>query len=423
VKNILFGVSVLNYKGITYLDSANNKNYLRASRVTLLLILLCINLGCTTTDKILNTEVPLEGILHDDAFPEFNQYPIEPPAQIFALNSAAKMFVRNSTIGIRSDDDKAKNLMVSIFDRANLDLIYESSANTTATETFNSAAANCLSLTIMTYAMAEEAGFAPQFQIVDIPEYWTRRSGYTFISGHVNLRITFKGEIARQQLFNNALLVDFDPQTRVKKFFTKGTNKQTIVGMFYNNKGADALSQGNSDKAYAYFKAALLSSNSHAGTWVNLGLLYRKMGLYERAHKAYTQAIVVDKNYSTAWENLAFLYDRTGNFTGAAEIRSRLESKRMNNPFYHQMLAEINNDEGNFVSSVYHYEKAIRLDNSQHQFYFGLASVHFKMRDYKKSKQYLKIAKKKAGKSKIVNAYASKLDALSSYMETIKNAG
>lgn len=87
------------------------------------------------------------------------------------------------------------------------------------------------------------------------------------------------------------------------------------------------------------------------------------------------------------------------------------------------MLAEINSDEGNFVSSVHHYEKAIRLDDSQHQFYFGLASVHFKMREYKKSKRYLKIAKKKAGKHKIVDAYASKLDALSSYMETIKNSG
>lgn len=413
----------MNYRSITHQDSVSTKYYLPTLRVILVFMALFASLGCATSDKTVSASVPLNHILHDDAFPEFHQYPIEPPAQIFALNNAAKMFVRDSTVGLRSDDDKAKSLMLNIFDRSNLNLIYESSANTTASETFNSAIANCLSLTIMTFAMAEEAGFAPQFQIVDIPEYWTRRSGYTFINGHVNLRITFKGEIARQRLFNNALLVDFDPQTRVKKFFTKGTNKQTIVGMFYNNKGADALLHGNSDKAYAYFKAALTSSSSHAGTWVNLGILYRKMGLYGRAHKAYTQAIAIDKDYSTAWENLAFLYDRTGNSKGAADIRSRLESKRMGNPFYHQMLAEINNDEGNFVSSVYHYEKAIRLDDSHHQFYFGLASVHFKMREYKKSKRYLKIAKKKAGKSKIVNAYASKLDALSSYMATIKNSG
>lgn len=414
------GAFVLNCKGITGVYSPNNKIKRSALRAILVLALLYMCLGCATTDRTLSTLMPLDDILHDEAFPEFHQYQIEPSTQIFALNIAAKTFVRDSISGIRSDDDKAKNLMLSIFDRSNLDLIYESSANTNANDTFNSASANCLSLTIMTYAMAQEAGFAPQFQIVDIPEYWTRRSGYTFISGHVNLRITFKGEIARQRLFDNALLVDFDPQTRVKKFFTKGTSKEAIVGMFYNNKGADALLQGNADKAYAYFKAALISSSSHAGTWVNLGLLYRKMGLYEQAQQAYEQAIKVDKDYSTAWENLAFLYDRTGNSNAAAEIRSQLESKRMNNPFYHQMLAEINNDEGNLNSSVYHYEKAIRLDDSQHQFYYGLATVYFKKHDYKQSKRYLKIAKKKAGKSKIVRAYVNKLDALSSYLETQK---
>lgn len=389
----------------------------------LVLIFLSVSSGCTTTDKALSALVPLDGMLHDEAFPEFNKYQIEPSAQIFALDDTAKTFVRDSISGIRSDDDKAKSLMRRIFARSNLDLIYESSANTSATDTFNNASANCLSLSIMTYAMAQEAGFAPQFQIVDIPEYWTRRSGYTLISGHVNLSITFKGEIARQRLYNNALLVDFDPQTRVKKFYTKGTNKQTIVGMFYNNKGADALLNGNSDKAYAYFKAAILSSSSHAGTWVNLGFLYRKMELYELAHKAYTQAITIDSDYSTAWENLAFLYDRTGNAKAAADIRSRLESKRMNNPFYHQMLAEISNDEGRFESSVDHYEKAIRLDDSQHQFYFGLASVYFKKGDFQKSQRYLKIAKKRAGKSKIVNAYVDKLDALAAYVETRKNSG
>ena len=401
--------------------AANKHNYLSAVRVIIVLVILFIGNGCATSERTLSTLIPLDHILHDEAFPEFNQYQIEPSAQIFALDNAAKIFVRDAISGVRSNDDKARSLMLSIFDRSNLDLIYELSANTNASDTFNNASANCLSLSIMTYAMAQEAGFAPQFQIVDIPEYWTRRSGYTFISGHVNLRITFKGEIARQRLFDNALLVDFDPQTRVKKFFTTGTTKQTIVGMFYNNKGADALLNRNYDKAYAYFKAALLSSSSHAGTWVNLGLLYRKMGLYELAHIAYTQAITVDKDYSTAWENLAFLYDKTGNSKEATEIRSRLESKRMTNPFYHQMLAEVSNDEGNLNSSISHYEKAIRLDGSQHQFYFGLASVYFKKHDYAQSKRYLKIAKKKAGRSKIVNAYVNKLDALSLYLETQKD--
>jgi hypothetical protein len=42
------------------------------------------------------------------------------------------------------------------------------------------------------------------------------------------------------------------------------------------------------------------------------------------------------------------------------------------------------------------------------------------MGDFQQSQRYLKLAKKKAGKDKIVGTYVNKLDALSSYIETTK---
>lgn len=411
----------MNYVCITHQYPIYTKNHLQFMRVFVVFTFLLFCASCASTEQSTSRLLPFDSILNDAAFPEFTLYEIEKPTQIFALDDKAKAFVRDSILGLKTGDAKAKNLMRRIFDRSNLDLIYESSANTTATDTFNSASANCLSLSIMTYAMAQEAGFSTQFQIVDIPEYWTRRSGYTLISGHVNLKITLRGEIGIQRLFDNAVVVDFDPQTSSKKFLTKRISKQTVVAMFYNNKGADALLQGNTDRAYAYFKKAILSSNKHSGTWVNLGFLYRQIGLYKLAHSAYKQAIAINEYDNTAWENLAFLYDRIGNAQAAEKINSRLESRRMNNPFYHQMLAEIDKDEGSFDSSVSHYKKAIRLDSNQHQFFFGLASVYFIKGDLQQSQRYLKLAKKKAGKEKIVSAYINKLDALSTYIETVKN--
>jgi len=410
----------MSYVGIIHQYTIHTKNHSSFIRVIQIFMFLCLCASCASTEQSQLELLPVDRILNDDAFPEFKLYDIEKPEQIFALDDEAKAFVRDSISGGRVGDDISKKLIQRIFDRSDLDLIYESSANTNANDTFKSASANCLSLSIMTYAMAQEAGFLTQFQIVEIPEYWTRRNGYTLISGHVNLKVTLNSEIGLQRLFNSALVVDFDPQARSKNFNTKRTSKQTVIAMFYNNKGADALLQGNSDKAYAYFKEAILISKTHSGSWVNLGFLYRRMGLYELALKAYKQAIAIDEDYSTAWENLAILYDRTGNSEAAADIYARLESKRMQNPFYHQMLAEIDSDKGSYDSSVSHYEQAIRLDSNQHQFYFGLASVYFEMGDFQQSQRYLKLAKKKAGKDKIVGTYVNKLDALSSYIETTK---
>jgi tetratricopeptide (TPR) repeat protein len=378
-------------------------------------LFLCV--GCVSTQQLQTELLPVEHILNDDVFPNFHLYEIEKPAQIFALNDDAKTFVRNSILGARTGDDKVQSLIQHIFDRSDLDLIYETSANTNATDTFNRASANCLSLSIMTYAMAKEAGFSSQFQIIDIPELWTRRDGYTLLNSHVNVKIGAKAEIGKLRLYDIDFEVDFDPQTRSKKFSSKGTNIETVVAMFYNNKGADALLQGNNNLAYAYFREAILSSQEYSGTWVNLGFLYRKQGQYDLALKSYKQAIAIDEDYNTAWENLAFLYDRTGNLKAAADIRTRLESKRMNNPFYHQMLAEIDEDEGSFDSSVSHYKKAIRLDSNQHQFYFGLATIYFKKGEFDQSKHYLKLAQRKAGTRKVASAYVNKLNALSTYIE------
>ena len=48
-------------------------------------------------------------------------------------------------------------------------MLYRNSANTTANTTFNNRAANCLSLSIMTYALAEHVGLNATFYEVEIP--------------------------------------------------------------------------------------------------------------------------------------------------------------------------------------------------------------------------------------------------------------
>lgn len=405
---------------ISHKSLIQTKRYPTLIRFILNLSILFLCASCASIQDPSSELLPIDDLLNDQAFPKFKLYHIEKADEIFALSTEAKAFVRESVSRARKGDDKIESLMLSIFDHSDLDLTYLSTANTSANDTFLNRSANCLSLSIMTYAMALEAGFTAQFQIVNIPEFWTRRSGFTLLNSHLNLRITRRPEVGIIRPFDNGYVVDFDPQVRSKKFMSSVTDKETVLAMYYNNKGADALLQGDSDLAYAYFREAVLLSKSYSAVWTNLGFLYRKVGFSKLAHKVYRHAIAIDEDNNTAWENLAFLYDRTGDFKAAADIRARLESKRMKNPFYHQMLAQIDEDAGSLDSSVLHYERAIRLDKNQHQFYFGLASVYFKKGKLQQSRRFLQLAKRKAGERKIVNLYANKLDALSNQIETSK---
>jgi tetratricopeptide (TPR) repeat protein len=358
---------------------------------------------------------PATSILSDDLFPSFQSYPIETREQIFYLDEEAIAFMDRQGRGLRTEEAKVRRFIKAVFERTDLNMGYSPDANTIASVTFQRAKANCLSLSIMTYAMAKHAGLDSYFQVVDIPEYWTRRSGYSMLNGHINLRIKPSNKVGVQTLFNNAFVVDFDSEISAKKFPAKPADESIVLSMFYNNKGADALLEKDLDKAYAYFRASVINNPSHAGTWVNLGYLYRLANDYGRAEMAYKQAISINDDQLTAWENLSVLYNLQGKTKMASDIRHEIERKRQENPFYHQMLAEIDRDYGDFESSIAHYQNAISLDRNQHQFYFGIASAYFEKGDLDNSARYLKVAKRKAGRSELADVYENKLSALSSY--------
>ena len=360
---------------------------------------------------------PTEELLSDKLFPSFQHYPIETSEQIFYLDEAAISFINKQGRGVRTEEAKIRRFIKAVFERTDLSMNYASDANTIASVTFQRAKANCLSLSIMTYAMAKHAGLDSYFQVVDIPEYWTRRSGYSMLNGHINLRIKPSTRVGIQTLFDNTFVVDFDSEISAKKFPAEPVEESVVLSMFYNNKGADALLEKELDKAYAYFRASVINNPNHAGTWVNLGYLYRLADDYTKAEMAYQQAIAINDEQLTAWENLAILYKLQGKTKQAADIQYEIERKRKQNPFYHQMLAEIDRDYGDFESSISHYLNAISLDRNQHQFYFGIASAYFEKGDIDNSARYLKVAKRKAGRSALAEVYENKLSALANYVE------
>ena len=125
-------------------------------------------------------------------FPSYIHFPVETEEQVFALSDEAKAFVDEA---IKQEDDQRqqiKVLVAKIFDRSDLNLLYRGNANTVASDTFQNRSANCLSMSIMTYALASYAGFDASLQDIDIPEYWTRRDGFSLLNGHVNVRVVPK---------------------------------------------------------------------------------------------------------------------------------------------------------------------------------------------------------------------------------------
>lgn len=379
-------------------------------RYFLSLVSLLLLAGCQSTQHV---DVAPQQYLHDTVFPAFDNVDVEDESQIFALSEEALRFVNNQIDRTQAPDRQMASLIDAIFDRSSFDLLYMGDANTVADETFRRRAANCLSLSIMTYAMGRKAGFEVKFQEILVPEYWTRRDGYSLLNGHINLVMSPRSLGNVIHLIKQGYVVDFDRQADRKHFPKRYVEVDTVMAMFYNNKGADALMSRDLETAYAYFRSAVMKDPQFDGAWVNLGLLYRQAGRFDWAEDAYQVALKLDEHNLTAWENLAYLYDLSGRSEKARDIMARLEVKRKDNPFYHFILGEQEFDNQNFEMALTHYRKALQLDKSKHEIYYGLAKTHFQLGNVLRSQRYFRLAKKRSRNSQDQERYQSKLDKLS----------
>jgi tetratricopeptide (TPR) repeat protein len=374
-----------------------------------ILLIAMLFIGCQAVPKM---SVSHKTLLYDQGFAGFGRVIIESETDIFELNDEAKAFAQSAIKGVVKSKDQIQALVQHVFSRSDLNLLYRAEANTVANQTFRNRAANCLSMSIMTYALATELGFRVRFQDIEIPEYWTIREGQSLLNGHINLQILPPSSRDHIQFFTRGFEVDFDAQATRQHFPKTLLKLNQVVAMFHNNNGADALLKKDYVKAYAYFRAAFLQSSDLPSVLANLGYLYRLTGHYELAERTYLRAIKQDKNNLTAWRNLSYLYRYMGHDEKANDIVNRVKRKRADNPFFHINLGDKAFEKQQWQIALRHYQHALKLDKSTHEVFFGLGKTYFELGNIKRSYHYLQLAKKKSRTQQEQAAYQGKIDML-----------
>ncbi len=335
--------------------------------------------ACQSTSTIILPTTTIEQFYLDKQFNTDSIISIESEQDVFQIDdkmrkAAKSIFNVNNTM-----KENTQALLEYIFSKNNIAITYSKNANLTATQAFHSQQANCMSLTIMAYALAKEGGLSVDFQQVKIPEYWVRHGRYSMLTGHVNLLVKPNPAIKRIIFVNeNNLQIDFDPYVLKQRFAKKIIQKNTVLAMYYNNKGAEAMVNENFSKAYQYLKTATLVDNTFSSAWGNLGILYRLTGNLTEAELVYRFAAQLDGDNLTVLENLAILLNYQNKNAEAKSIENRIYQERINNPYYMALLADEAFYEKDYLKAKIFYKKAIRLNRRVHEFYFGLAKVYYK---------------------------------------------
>lgn len=135
---------------------------------------------------------------------------------------------------------------------------------------------------------------------------------------------------------------------------------------------------------------------------------------YEFAENTYLQAIKKDKDNLTAWGNLSHLYRYMGQNEKSIEIVNRVTRKRSSNPFFHINMGDKAFERQQWNTALKHYRRALKLDKSYHEVFFGLGKTYFELGNIQRSHYYMKLAKKKSRSEQEHAAYQGKIDMLAS---------
>ncbi len=369
--------------------------------------------GCQSTSGYQQKLQKFGPLYLDEQFENYANVEIESEESIFALDDDMKAMIAKKLARERDNHKKTRKLLKYFFNPEQLSLTYNAGANVIASQAFQNKEANCLSLTIMAYAIAKASDLDVAFQSVQIPEYWVRNGKMNMMTGHVNLRVMHNNPANNIAFFGRSVgEIDFDPFVEKKYFPKKVISKNTVIAMFYNNKGANAMVNGDYITAYAYLKAATEIDPDFSSAWGNLGILYRFNGHEQLAIETYQYAISINGNNLTSMSNLSLLLHVNGEYEQAKQLDAFIMRKRANNPYYYALLGDEKFYSGEYNEAIRHYRKAIKLNKNIHEFYFGLAKIYYMLDDIEKAQSYMKKAIAKNRIKQLDQQYVAKLDLL-----------
>ncbi len=225
--------------------------------------------------KLVFSHETLDSLLYDEEFKKLEQ----PSKDLFSLNNEQIEAFKNYYFDPKHADIR-KHIRFGHYLESVVSGFSYRGETYTAQETLLEASGNCLSLAIMTTALAKLAGLEISYQHVDSRPIYAKHGNILLLSSHVVTKVYEPDEdIAKKP---NTITLN-RPHVVIDYFPTRGAVKGSkveehdFVAMYYQNKATKALVEKDYDEAYAFVKKGLLKSPSNPETLNLLGVCCIKM--------------------------------------------------------------------------------------------------------------------------------------------------
>ncbi len=347
----------------------------------------------------------------------FDDAAFAPPSEridardVFAASEAMRRYLREEIAADLRAKGRQQGLFDALYSANQLKLEYDSAVTRNAAKAFAERSGNCLSLVIMTAALAKELGLEVRYHRMSAEDAWSRSGDTYFASMHVNVTLARDRHDPRVRSDERQLLtIDFLPpkeNAMPPKRWELG--EATIVAMFMNNRAAESLAAGRLDDAYWWARAAIVQDPGFLSAYNTLGVVYKKHGGPRQAERILAEVLRREPVNLNAMTNLALVYADEGREREAEALSERIDALQPRAPFHYFNLGMDAMKAGDFRTAKAMFLREVERDAYYHEFHFWLAAACLRLGEGETARKHMALALEYSPTRGDHDVYAAKL--------------
>ena len=335
------------------------------------------------------------------------------PASALAVDDDMRQFLRERFAAKYPPVDLRHWFVDALYSRGELQLEYDTAGTRNASEAFHARAGNCLSLVLMTAAMAKEMGLRVRYQSVAIDETWGRQGSLYLSFAHVNLTLSERTTYYEGKVLGvDPLTIDFLPPKDLPRLRTREIGEDTVIAMYLNNRAVEALAAGRMDDAYAWARAAIGRAADFDMAYNTLAVIYRNQRQPVLAERALQRVLERRPDDVRALSNLALALRDQGRAAEADAVSRRLRAIQPEPPFAYFDRGVAAMEAGEYKLARGLFLREIERAPHEHEFHFWLARAELSLGNVDGARRQLTQARDASSTPGDRRLYAAKLERL-----------